>query len=422
MINEANNAKTPALRKLPRNVWVMTVTSFLNDVSSEMLLNLMPLFLFNVLGVRTSIVGMIEGLAEATASLLKAYSGWLSDRLGERKRLAVLGYAISTCAKPFLYFANRWLWVLGVRFTDRVGKGIRTAPRDALVADSIDEKQRGLAFGLHRAGDTAGAVLGLIVALLIVLLVQRDESELTRSTFQLVVLISMIPAVLAVLVIGFGARDVERPQKSTAVKEAAEKPSPRLGLRGFDRRFRVFLLVIVIFTLGNSSDAFLILRAQSIGISVSALLGVLIVFNLIYTLVSTPAGALSDRIGRRRLLIGGWLFYALVYFGFARMQTEWHAWALMAAYGIYYGMTEGAARAFVADMVPLEQRGTAYGLYNAAIGLMAFPASLIAGILWQGLGGWNGFGAGAPFLFGAVLALAASALLALLPQRSETKE
>jgi MFS family permease len=422
MMNEATTAKNPAVRKLPRNVWVMTVTSFLNDVSSEMLLNLMPLFLFNVLGVRTSIVGMIEGLAEATASLLKAYSGWLSDRLGERKRLAVLGYALSTCAKPFLYFADRWLWVLGVRFTDRVGKGIRTAPRDALVADSIDENQRGLAFGLHRAGDTAGAVLGLIVALLIVILTQGNNDQLSRSTFQLVVLISMIPAVLAVLVIGFGAKDVERPQKRELAKTEVKRQSPRIRLRDFDRRFRFFLLVIVIFTLGNSSDAFLILRAQNAGLSVSAVMGVMILFNFIYALVSTPAGVLSDRIGRRKLLIGGWIFYALVYLGFARTSTDIHIWILMAAYGIYYGMTEGVAKAFVADLVSLEQRGTAYGLYNAAIGLMAFPASLIAGILWQGFGRWSGFGAGAPFLFGAVLALAASALLALMPQRSETKE
>lgn len=419
MINKANTEKTPALRRLPRNVWVMTGTSFLNDVSSEMLLNLMPLFLFNVLGVRTSIVGLIEGFAEATASILKAYSGWLSDRLGERKRLAVLGYALSTCAKPFLYFANRWLWVLGVRFTDRVGKGIRTAPRDALVADSITKEQRGLAFGLHRAGDTAGAVVGLVIALLVILVAQRGESQLSRSTFQLVVLISMFPAVLAVFVIGFGARDIEPPRKNGSAKQDEEKRSPLRSLRGFDRRFRIFLLVIVVFTLGNSSDAFLILRAQSVGISVSALMGVLIVFNLIYTLVSTPAGALSDRVGRRRLLIGGWLFYALVYFGFARMQSEWHAWVLMAAYGIYYGLTEGVARAFVADLVSLERRGTAYGLYNAAIGLVAFPASLIAGILWQGAGRWNGFGAGAPFMFGAILALAASGLLTFLPTTYE---
>jgi MFS family permease len=422
MIDNPKAKKTPTVRQLPRNVWVMTITSFFNDISSEMLLNLMPLFLFNVLGVRTSIVGMIEGLSEATASLLKAYSGWLSDRLGERKRLAVLGYALSTCAKPFLYFADRWLWVLAVRFTDRVGKGIRTAPRDALVADSIDEHQRGLAFGLHRAGDTAGAVLGLAIALLIVLLVQQNESELSRSTFQLVVLTSMIPAILAVLVIGFGARDVESAQASKPSKADAKERPPRLSLRGFDRRFRFFLLVIVIFTLGNSSDAFLILRAQSVGISVSALIGVLILFNLIYTLISTPAGALSDRIGRRRLLIAGWLFYALVYFGFANMHSKWQVWALMGAYGIYYGLTEGVARAYVADLVFIEQRGTAYGLFNAAIGLMAFPASLIAGILWQGIGSWNGFGAGAPFLFGAVLALGASGMLILFPSNSEADE
>ena len=417
-----NNTKTTVIQRLPRNVWVMTATSFLNDVSSEMLLNLMPLFLFNVLGVRTSIVGVIEGIAEATASLLKAYSGWLSDRLGERKRLAVLGYALSTCAKPFLYFANRWPWVLGVRFADRVGKGVRTAPRDALVADSIDERQRGLAFGLHRAGDTAGAVLGLAIALLIVILTQGNQSQLSRSTFQLVVLISLIPAVLAVLVIGFGARDIKRSQKNSSARDEVKKQSPRIRLHDFDRRFRIFLLVIVIFTLGNSSDAFLVLRAQNAGLSVSAVLGVMILFNFVYALISTPAGALSDRIGRRKLLIGGWIFYALVYLGFARSSTNLHIWILMAAYGVYYGLTEGVGRAFVADLVSFEQRGTAYGVYNAAIGLMAFPASLIAGILWQGIGQWNGFGAGAPFLFGAILALLAAGMLALLLKEAGKKE
>ena len=409
------------VRRLPRNVWVMTITSFLNDVSSEMLLNLMPLFLFNVLGVRTSVVGLIEGLSEATASLLKAYFGWLSDRLGRRKPLAVLGYALSTCVKPFLYLADRWLWVLGVRFMDRVGKGVRVAPRDALVADSIDENQRGLAFGLHRAGDTAGAVLGLIVALVIILVVQRDESELSRRTFQVAVLISLIPASLAVLVIALGAKDVARAQSESS-PGVARGHVPPLSLRGFDRRFRIFLLVIVLFTLGNSSDAFLILRAQSIGVSVSALMGVMIVFNIIYTLVSTPAGALSDRIGRRKLLVGGWVFYAIVYLGFAGMNARWQVWALMAAYGIYYGLTEGVARAFVADLVPIERRGSAYGLYNAAIGLMAFPASLMAGVLWQGVGAWEGFGAGAPFLFGAVLALGAAGMLAFMPLKSEGNE
>jgi len=378
------------------------------DISSEMILNLLPLFLFNVLGVRTAAIGAIEGVAESTASLLKMFSGWLSDRLGKRKRLAVIGYAVSTVVKPFLYLATTWGGVLAVRFGDRVGKGIRTAPRDALVADSVDERQRGIAFGLHRAGDTLGAVVGIGIALLILLATQRGTVELNRGSFQMVVLASMVPAILAVLVLALGA-------KETKIAGARARP-PRLTLAGFDRRFRYFLLVIVIFTLGNSSDAFLILRAQNAGLTVPGILGMMLTFNLVYAVVSGPAGALSDRFGRRRFLVGGWLLYAVVYLGFAKATAGWHTWALMGVYGVYYGMTHGVAKAFVADLVPPERRGTAYGVYSAAVGVMALPASIIAGVLWQGVGEWRGFGPGAPFLVGSVLALVAALLLASMPR------
>ncbi len=384
---------------------MVTLTSFLTDISSEMLTNLLPLFLFNVLGARMSVIGLIEGIAETTAGLLKVFSGWLSDRLGQRKWLAVAGYALSTFSKPFLFFANSWEWVLGVRFGDRLGKGIRTAPRDALVADSIDEKQRGLAFGLHRAGDTAGAVMGLLVAFGVVWLTQRSDLKLERSTFHTLVLLSIIPAVLAVIGLGIGARETPIPAERRAVR------APSFSLAGFDARFKMFLLVVVLFTLGNSSDAFLILRAQAAGLPVLGVLGMMITFNAVYTLVSGPAGALSDRVGRRRLIVGGWGLYGLIYLGFARVTEGWQAWALMGVYGIYYGLTEGVAKALVADLGPAEQRGTAYGLFNAAIGLTAFPASFIAGVLWQGAFGWKGFGQNAPFYFGAAMALLACALM-----------
>lgn len=413
---------TAAPRRLPRNVWVVTITSFLNDLSSEMLLNLLPLFLFNVLGVRTTVIGLIEGVADTTASLVKLFSGWISDRLRMRKGLAVLGYMLSTVAKPFLYLATSWGWVLGVRFADRIGKGLRTAPRDALVADSIDERQRGLAFGIHRAGDTAGAVLGLSVALVVLRASQRGAAALTRDTFQTIVLISLIPAVLAVLTIALGAQEVTPALRANTPQRRGPVDKPRLTLAGFDRRFRLFLLITVLFTLGNSSDAFLILRAQTTGLSVSGVLGMMVVFSLVYTLVSAPAGALSDRVGRRRLLIAGWSLYAVVYLGFARATVGWHAWILMATYGIYYGLTEGVAKAFVADLVPSEQRGTAYGVYNAAIGITALPASLLAGFLWQGVAGWNGFGPSAPFLFGAILALLAAVFMTQLPTGSAVSD
>ena len=390
------------LRKLHPNIWVVTATSFLTDISSEMIVYLIPLFLSNILGVRTVVIGLIDGVAETTASLLKIYSGALSDKLGKRKELAVLGYALSTVAKPFLYFANTWGWVLGVRFADRAGKGIRTAPRDALVAASTDEKSRGLAFGLHRAGDTAGAFLGLGIASLIIWLTQSDASLLTRKTFQTAVLVSIVPAVLAVIVLALGAKEVAAAGKESSVK--------RLTFTGIDARFKSFLLVIVLFTLGNSSDAFIVLRAQERGLSVLQTMFMLMTFTAIYTVLSGPLGALSDKIGRRRLIIGGWLAYGLVYLGFAFSATGWHIWALFGLYGVYYAATEGTAKALVADLVPDSQRGTAYGLFNAAIGLTALPASVIAGLLWQGLGAWTGFGASAPFFFGAAMALLAMLL------------
>jgi MFS family permease len=393
---------------LSRNVWAVTITSFLNDISSEMLLNLLPLFLFNVLGARTAVIGLIEGIAETTSSLLKILSGWFSDHLGNRKGLALSGYSLSTLAKPFLYFATSWGWVLGVRFADRAGKGLRTAPRDALLADSVKKEQRGLAFGLHRAGDTAGAVFGLLITLVIMLSMQGQDRLLTREPFQKVVLLSMIPAILAVIVLAIGVEDVKWVKSEANV--------PRMTFKALDKRFRWFLIIVILFTLGNSSDAFLILRAQNAGLSVIGILGMMITFNLIYALISTPAGALSDRIGRKRLLIAGWLFYSLVYWGFAYATAGWQTWALMAAYGLYYGLTEGVAKAFVADLIPTERRGMAFGAYNAAVGLTAFPASLIAGLLWQGVGSWVGFGPSAPFIFGAVLALMASGLLLMMPR------
>jgi MFS family permease len=391
-------------RTLPRNVWAASLTSFFMDVSSEMVINILPLFLSNVLGVKTNIIGLIEGIAEATASLLKVFSGWLSDKLRARKWLAVAGYGLSTVAKPFFYFANSWGMVAGVRWADRVGKGVRTAPRDALVADSIDDRHRGLAFGFHRAADTGGALLGLLIALLVVWLTQSSSQELGRGTFQTVVLISLIPAVLAVLALAIGAQDV-------AVKE--KRQPPRITFKGLGKPFLVFMVIVGIFDLGNSSDAFLVLRAQERGLNVLGVLGMLATFNLIYTLVSTPAGSLSDRVGRRRIIVGGWLVYALIYLGFALAGTGWHVWVLYGLYGVYYGLAYGTTKAMVADIVAPELWGTAYGTYNAVLGILDFPASLIAGLLWDGVGRWKGFGPSAPFFFGGALALIAAVTMGL---------
>jgi MFS family permease len=412
------------LSRLPRNVWVMSATSLLNDISSEMLLNLIPFFLANILGVRTAIIGLIEGIAETTASLLKIFFGALSDRFGKRKPFAVIGYALSALTKPLLYFASTWGWVLGVRVADRIGKGIRTAPRDALIADSIDNKQRGLAFGLHRASDTLGAFLGLGIAAFVIWRTQAQASLLTLDTFKLIVLVSIIPGVLGVLVLALGAIEITGTTKAVETtlapgahlswRTVPESAGERLSLKEMDPRFRYFLFVLVLFTLGNSSDAFILLRGQERGLSILQVMGMSLTFNAIYTIFAGPLGAWSDHVGRRRLMLGGWLAYGLVYLGFAFSKTGWQIWALFALYGLYYAATEGVGRALVADLVPDTQRGTAYGLFNAAIGISVLPASLIAGLLWQGIGAWTGFGPSAPFLFGALMALLAGLLFSRL--------
>jgi MFS family permease len=411
---DQNNDKKhrPGVKQLPRNVWAVGFTSFFMDISSDMVLNILHLFLANVLGVQTSVIGLIEGIAEATASILKMFSGWLSDKLHGRKWLAVLGYGISAFSKPFFFLANTWGLVAGVRWADRVGKGIRTAPRDALVADSTPTALRGLAFGFNRAMDKAGANLGLLIAALVVWLAQKNTLDLTRNTFQTLVLISLIPAVLAVLTLALGTKEV----KIAGVREA-----PRFSLRNMGKPFTIFLIIVSIFTLGNSSDGFLVLRAQNLGISVVGILIMLAAYNLVIALIATPAGSWSDRIGRRRLIIGGWLVYAAIYFGFALAQSAWHVWVLYIVYGVYYGLAFGTANAMVADLVPENVRGTAYGTYHAVIGLLAFPSSLIAGILWQGVGRWGGFGPSAPFIFGGSLALIAALMMAFWMPKTQIK-
>jgi MFS family permease len=394
------------VRGLPRNVWAVSLTSFFMDISSEMVLNLLPLFLAQVLGVRAEVIGVIEGGADWTASFFKLFSGWLSDKARERKWLAVLGYTISAVSKPFFYYANTWGMVAGARWADRVGKGVRTAPRDALVADSVKPEQRGLAFGFHRAADTGGAMLGLIIALGIVWWVQRSDPNLGEHTFRIIVLVSLIPAALAVLSLALGAQDVP---------VTKQRPAPQFAFRSLGKPFVIFMVIISIFTLGNSSDAFLTLRAQERGLNILGILGMLITFNLIYTLISTPAGSLSDRIGRRRLIVGGWLVYAVIYTGFGLVRTGWQVWVLYTLYGIYYGMAYGTGSALVADLVPADVRGTAYGTYNALVSVSGLAASIIAGALWQNVN------PAAPFLFGGAMALLAAALMvAWMPATKRT--
>ena len=383
--------------RVPRNVWVLSLTSLLRDVASEMLVHLLPLFLANVLGVRLALIGLIEGVAETTASLVKILSGWLSDRLGRRKGLTVGGYGLAALAMPLLLVAQTWTLVLLYRFLDRIGKGIRTAPRDALIADSVEPDQRGLSFGLHRAADSAGAFLGLLLAAVFVTRMQGSGLVLDAQTFRAIVYFAIVPAALAVLVVVVGVREARTRGPHTGSKT---------GVPDIDPRFRRFLAVMALFTLGNSTDAFLVLRAQSSGTSVVAILILLAGFNLVYTVLSGPAGALSDRIDRRKVMIGGWLLYAIVYLGFAWADQTWQFALLYGLYGAYYALTAGVAKAFVADLTPNpDRRGWAFGVFNGVIGLTLLPASVVAGVLWEGVGTWPGLGPAAPFIFGSGLSL-----------------
>jgi MFS family permease len=374
-----------------------------------MVINTLPLFLKNVLGVKTSVIGLIEGVAESTSSFVKLFSGWLSDKLKKRKLLAVLGYGISALSKPLFYFAHSWGVVAAARWGDRIGKGVRTAPRDALVADSTPSSQRGLAFGFHRAADTAGAFCGLLIALVIVWFFQKGAGDLLAGTFRIIVLASLLPAFVAVIVLAWGVKET---------RVGGDARLPRFGFKALGKNFRYFLVMVGIFELGNSSDAFIILRAQERGLSIAGILAMLITFNFVYTVISLPAGKLSDRVGRRRVIMAGWALYALTYLGLAQARSAAHIVVLYVIYGAYYGLSYGTAKALVADLVPPESRGIAFGTYNAVLGLTDLPASLLAGILWSGAGAWAGFGPAAPFYFGAAMAFLALLLFAFWKPKS----
>jgi len=394
------------MKRFSRNVWIVTAASMFTDISSEMVVYLLPLFLAGVLGAPVAVVGLIEGVAETTASVMKLFSGWLSDRLDRRKWLTTAGYALSVVAKTGLLTAATWPAVLATRFVDRLGKGIRTAPRDALIAASVDEKSRGAAFGFHRAGDTLGAFLGVGISAGIVYATQAFSVALTRETFVRVLAISLIPAVAAVVLLAGWLQELPR--------RGAPAARPRFSLAGFDARFRAFLLVVGVFALGNSADAFIVLRAQSLGASTVAVLLLVLGFNFVYTVAASPIGHLSDRVGRSRLIVAGWMLYGVVYLAFGVASSVAALAAVWALYGLYYALTEGVVKAFIADLVPSELRGSAYGMYAAVVGVVALPASALAGLFWQG------FGPAAPFLFGAAMA-ALAVLLWIVCVRPATK-
>ena len=377
------------------------LVSLLNDASSEIIYPLLPVFLAGSLGASARAIGIIEGLAESVASLLKLFAGYLSDRLAKRKVLVVAGYALASAARPLLAFARTWTQVLAIRLTDRVGKGIRTAPRDAMIADTVSVEQRGLAFGFHRAMDHGGAVIGPLIGYVLVLIFVAKTSSPTAGEFSKIFLAASVPALIAVLVAIFFMRE-------SPVHAAPASQITSLSLRGFDSNFKRFLVVLALFTLSNSSDSFLILRATESGVSVVMVPLLWAAHHGSKVLSSLLGGDLSDRLGRKRLIVSGWILYAAVYAGFAFATQTISIWILFLIYGIYFGLSEGAEKALVADLVQPEQRGTAYGLYKLAFGVTVFPASLLMGMIWD----WKG--PAVAFLVSAVMGATAPVLLLVL--------
>jgi MFS family permease len=377
--------------RLPRAVFWLGLVSLATDAASEMIYPLMPLFLTTVLGAGAGFVGLIEGAAEATASLLKLYSGRLADRVRRRKPLTVLGYGISSTLRPLAGLATAPWMVLAVRVGDRVGKGLRSSPRDALLADATPASQLGRAFGFHRAMDNAGAVIGPIAAWLLLF-----EHFSLRAVF----LLAAIPGLLAMLALVAGVREPERHvPPATHPSGATAGPTQAPGLRAY-------LVAVGVFAAGNSTDAFLLLRAQSIGVEVGLIPIVWMMHSAVRAALATFGGALSDRIGRRRVIITGWVVYALCYLAFGLADRAWQVWALFAAYGVYYALVEGSEKALLADLVPAGARGAAFGRYYAVVGVAALPASFCFGLAI------DRFGARATFTTAAALAMAAALILA----------
>jgi MFS family permease len=389
-------------RGLPSNVVWLGVVSFLNDFSSEMIFPLLPLFFSGVLGGSPTLLGAMEGFVDSLASLLKLGSGWLGDRIPRRKPLIVAGYTLTSFIRIVLTVASAPWHVLLVRIVDRTGKGVRGAPRDALIADSVPAAIRGRAFGFHRAMDHLGAIAGPVTALLLIPFL-FGSGPLTERDYRVLFGIAVVPAMVSLLALGFGVKEQAKSRTGGAAG----------GRVRFSGGFWYLLGVIFLFTLGNSSDAFLILRAHDAGLSERSIFLIWALLHLVKAALSTPAGSLSDRIPRRWVIAAGWLVYAGVYFGFGRATAAWHIWGLFGLYGLYFAFAEGAEKALVADLVPAEARSTAYGWYNAAVGIGALPASLLFGWLWSERGPAAAFG------LGCGLALTAAVLLVLgAPRRA----
>ncbi len=380
---------------LGRNVVVLGVVSLFTDISSEMLYPVIPLFLTTVLQAPMGVVGFIEGVAESTASLLKIVSGWWSDRVRRRLPFVAWGYGLSAVSKPLLALAGAWPAVLGSRLLDRVGKGLRTSPRDAMIAASCAPEARGRAYGLHRAMDTTGAVIGPLIAVALLSWLRLD--------YRVIFLCAFLPAALGVAALALVRRVPGDAPAAAPRRQGALSP-----------QLRRFVAIYAVFALGNSSDVFLLLKAKEAGLAAGGVLLTYVFYNLVYALAATPAGWLSDKLSRRALITGGWVVFAVVYAGFGFLATPATVWILFALYGFYAAATESVAKAYVADLSTPENRGTAMGLLNMAAGAFALVASTVAGLLWQKVAPW------APFVYGAVCALAAAALFGLSASSNPT--
>jgi len=372
------------------NVFLLGITSFLTDLSSEMIYPLVPLYLTIQLGATPVIVGIIEGIAESLASILKVFSGSVSDRINKRKPLVIIGYSCSSIGKLFFYVSNSWLYVLIGRIVDRFGKGIRTAPRDALISESIEQKNRGKAFGFHRALDTLGAVFGVIATYYLFFKISTTASTVV---YKKIFLYSLIPAVLGIFVLFY--------TRETCNGKCQKKQ--RFSLKGLvskihtlPLKLKYFLIISFLFNLGNSSNQFLLLRANNLGFTAVTVILLYLVYNISYTLFSYPAGKISDILGRKSLIVIGYFIYGIVYLGFAVIKSPGLLWLLSILYGIYMGLTEGVEKAFVADNSPQETRATLLGMHATLVGIGLLPASIIAGFLWKILG------PSATFYFGAI--------------------
>ncbi len=374
-----------------RNVFVLGWVSFFTDVSSEMIFSALPLFLSSVLGVGTFLIGLIEGLGDSAANIFKIASGWFSDKIDERKWVTASGYGLSTIVKPFLLIASSGVGVLFIRVLERTGKGIRISPRDALIADCTTEKTVGRGFGFQKAMDSFGAMVGIAIAAIVIYFLIGPDKGITTGAFHWIVIIGVVPAVLAVLLIIFF---VKEKRASRAERDAAHHmPQAKV----LDKRFVIFLTVMTLFNLGNSADAFLVLRASNVGWSLFYIFILLIGYDLVYAVVSYPVGKLSDRIGRKFLIVAGWAIYVVTYILLALASAKWQLILIVVTYGLYSGMADGVSKAFVADIVSPHRRGMGYGLYHGLVGCAMLLASLIAGALWQ----W--VNPAAAFYFGAAM-------------------